>query len=71
MLLNKRHQFVEQEFSVTIGATTAKFRNFGRRIFANASFSDVVNANDDHRLGAAAGDGRIRRVADVQSMPGT
>ena len=63
--LNKRHQFVEQKFAITVSPAAAEFWYSRWRVFADARFSRVVDANDDHWLGVAAHDGRVSGIADV------
>ena len=49
-VMDERHDFFEQKFCVAIGAAAAEFWGFGGRVFGDAGFAGVVDADDDQRL---------------------
>src|SRR5882672_182674 len=63
--LNEGHQFIEEKFSVTIGATAAESGHARRGVFANAGFTRVVDADDDHGFCPASENGRIRGIPNM------
>src|SRR5262249_32223639 len=63
--LNKWHQLLQHEFTVAVRTASAEFGHFGRSVFVDAGSSRVVDADDDHRFGAAAHNGCIGAITNV------
>src|SRR5450755_3394648 len=68
--LNQGHQLLEEKFGVAIGATAPELGRFGGRVFVNAGFAGVVNADDDQWLDQPLMDGVVGGFFDVPVVAG-
>ena len=61
---------MQEKFGVAVGAAAAKLGNFCGRVFVDAGFAGVVDADDDERFDGAALDQVIGGAMNVPVLAG-
>jgi hypothetical protein len=69
LLIHEGHNFLQEEFGVAVGAAAAKLWDFCGRVFVDAGFAGVVDADDDERFDCAALDQVVGGALDVPVLP--